>query len=251
MKNSLRILLVVAPLLLVFALTTSSGISGANSLDQKHAPAAPYLVGAYPYLGSDYESRPAVVSSVASDAKQRFKITKIGIRNNSSKPITAVRLAWYMSRSADLQPFAPDKKSVLTTGETSRINLPTKIFPRYHGAINQIVVSFEDAYKQLRSANAKPSGRYRIEVAAVEVFFDDGSSWKADQAYPRADESRVSLTKISFARPEPQYCPVTECAWNGAFYECTGSSFQVGCYNCFSTCCNSLCSDPPVCPPCN
>jgi hypothetical protein len=253
MKNPLRIALLGTSLLLVFAFTTNSGLSGENPLGQKQAPPAPYLVGAYPYLGSDYESRPAVVSSVASDAAEKFRVTKVGVRNNSSSPIVGVRLAWYMSKSADLShPFATDKKSVLATGETPRISLPSKVFPRKHGAISQIIVSFEEAHKQLRASNKNPVGRFRIEVAAVEVFFDDGSSWKADQAYPTADTAKFPAMKIAFVRtPPPQYCPVTECSWNGAFYECAGSLFQTACLNCFTNCCNSLCSDPPVCDRCN
>jgi hypothetical protein len=88
-------------------------------------------------------------------------------------------------------------------------------------------------------------------VAAVEVFFEDGSSWKDEQVYPTVGVLKLPTLKAAYLRPAPQYCPVTECSWNGGGYQCDGSNFQTACYNCTTACCNSLCSDPPVCNRCN
>lgn len=151
---------------------------------QVDMPGGQWTFSAQPYMGKGFQSRPAVVTSVKSEIKT-FSVTSIGIVNNSSKSISALKLSWTLSREES-------PESILQQGETPLITLENPIATKASKRVTFPVVSFLEATKPFVK-NGMLKGNYRIDVAVKEIQFSDKTTWVAGQDV--AISGQKSLTR--------------------------------------------------------
>lgn len=159
---------------LTLILLIAGGSQSRGQVDpDEQLPPGKWTLSANPYFGSGYRTLPVVVVSVTSDSARGLRVTKVGLSNRSSKPITAVSLSWYLTT-------ADDTKTILKQGQTPLIT-PSGGLPE--GAEREIefpVFSFAKVARTL-VRNGELNGNFRVQVAVREVQYEDGSSWTRDE----------------------------------------------------------------------
>jgi hypothetical protein len=245
MKQSVKVLvftlLALGALLLPATANKGSGPSWANTKSQ--LPKGNWTFSAHPYLGPGYDSRPAVVYSVTADTTAT--ITRVVVWNRSSKPITAVKLSWYLSTEQ-----APE--SILQQGQTPLIELPSALLENHARKLDFPVVSLTKICKPLLKGGVL-NGDFRIEVAVSEVRYEDGSTWVA-QASKRAEPSfvKVANRRVSQTSESEAPCPYQKCQLyekNGEFYyKCDASSYPEYCTNNVIECTDRICGKKGIGP---
>src|SRR5690349_10591924 len=146
----------------VFAFSMNN-MSGRAVSAQQELPPGNWSFSAHPFMGKGYESRPVLVTSVKNDVRG-LSVTAVGVRDISSKPVKAVRFAWYLSNEND-------RSKILDHGETPTTYVDGGLAIGESKTIKLPIVSFVDIYKPLLR-NKQLNGDYRVDIAAVEVIFD-------------------------------------------------------------------------------
>jgi hypothetical protein len=164
-KNLLQVVLALA--LLAGITTAAQAQQGGGSAPQ--LPPGKWSVAIGPYMNPGYESLPIRVVSVTSEIKGGLRVSKVGVENRSSQPLTEVRFVWYLSATET-------PEIILLQGKTQLLELPPGIQSNETREILFPVVSFAKVYKPLLKGGTL-NGSYRIQIAVSEVRFDDGSSW--------------------------------------------------------------------------
>ena len=237
MKPLIRVgIVLLLTLLTVSAFVSHKGLDGSKAGLQTPWPAGNWSFSAQPYVGLGYESRPALVVSVATE-KESLSIAKVRVANRSSKIITALRLGWYLSKTYDPNP-------VLQSGQTVSIPIHKGIPVGETYVLKRPVVSFSELHKPL-SKGGRLEGHFRLVVAVTEIQYEDGSMWAAN------DSDRPSMIKAAY-RPgsEGMQCPGEMCAnLGGGLYTCTneGVPSNLFCTLCPTFCCTSVCGYMPAC----
>lgn len=228
---------VLLPLLLVLgalALTEGGSAQGRNDT----LPPGKWAVSAHAYAGPMYESQPVKVIGVVSDAAQGVKITTFGLRNSTSKVVSAVSLTWYVNSEQT-------GDEVLLQGETEPISIEGGLAPGKSQYIEKPVVSFGDIAKVLLKRGAL-RGAYSVEVAVTGIQYEDGSTWAGD---PR---NMVAAVKAGLRfGPAPQGCANQMCQYEPGIgaYQCVPGANQL-CTNCGRRCLSSVCGElAPSCGP--
>ena len=201
-------------------------------------PPGRWVVSAQPYLGTAYESQPVKVIGVGSDTTHGFKVTTVGLKNTSSKTVSAVRLRWYITS-------AESGELVLSQGDTKPVTLGNGLPVGKSEYIETPVVSFGRASKQLLRAGSL-QGTFTIEVAVSHILYEDGSTWEGDP------KNTVTFVKagLSPGPIPPQGCAGQVCQYESGLqaYQCVGGVNQM-CTNCGRICMNSVCGEQaPMCP---
>lgn len=236
MSRTKRLTLTVFGLVAVFsfvAYKASRKIEASNSELSFHGN---WTVAARPFMGRGYKERSVIVGGVVSSFKDGYVITKVGLKNNSSKPVRSVKLGWYVSSEET-------KESILQRGETLSILMPDDFSTGKYMPIKIPDLKFVDMSRSLVKGQAL-NGHFHIDVMVSEILYADGSKWTGDGAEPEISYVNTSSTGA------PLHCPLTECVFNGFQYVCDGpiGGFQY-CEVCGggAECCNNNCDFPPLC----
>lgn len=131
-------------------------------------PQGLWTLNCSPYMTAGYEYLPVLVTSVTSEIKGGAAITQVKVKNATSRSISAVKLAWYLSPR-------DERTSILQSGQTSMVDLPEEIPAGATREVKFPVISFAKIHKPLLR-NGVLYGEYRIQVAVSEVRFSDGSA---------------------------------------------------------------------------
>jgi hypothetical protein len=213
------------------------GQSEANT--QQLFPRGNWSIGMHPYLGSDYDSVPVIVTSVTSDARRGVAITKVGLENQSSQNVTAVKIAWRLANEQN-------PGNILLQGQTPFVTRDGGFPAGSNLRLRFPVVAFAKILRPLLKNNTL-DGEFRIDISVSEVLYEDGSKWTHDSS------KQAKLIKANHAsRPMAQgTCPKQACESRTSpsghvFYACKASTSPELCSvgdDAF-TCTNTSCTRP-------
>lgn len=136
----------------------------------------------YHHWRAGYESLPLQVVNVSGGRLgpcEKFKIMVTALDNRSPKAVKAVKFNWYIFNAKDLDKVVATERTALV-----EVNLA----PGEKRAFDILVVNLDDI-PLLRDEN--PSEEFRLEVAATEVHYDDGSVWEGKNLPERMDPAKV------------------------------------------------------------
>src|ERR1051325_12208819 len=166
---SLALILVSA-----FMANASSESFAMNEIsEQNQFPQGKWSFSVHPYMGEGYESRPVVVTSVRTEAKN-LSVTAVRVRNISSKPVAAVKFEWRLLNENAMN-------AVLQKGETPLVNVSGGLVSGEGKTLKLPIISFREIYKSLLQGQ-RLEGGFRVEVAVSEILFEDQSSWTVGQS---------------------------------------------------------------------
>ncbi|HEY0544921.1 MAG TPA: hypothetical protein VGC91_05945 [Pyrinomonadaceae bacterium] len=215
-------------LFVIFALIIVAS-SGKENLGQNKAssqvefPRGDWSVGSHPFLGTDSESTPVIVTSVTTDAKRGIAVTKVGLENLSKENVTAVKLTWRVSTEQ-----ASDK--VLLQGQTPFITRDGGLPAGISLVLRFPVVTFAKIYQPLVK-NGTLDGEFRIDISVSEILYEDGSKWAS------SDSSQAKSFRASnhASAPAPQgtcgrqSCETRTSPSGNVFYACRASNSNERC----------------------
>jgi len=217
--------------LLVIATVAVLVNQGFSQDDGDSLPRGKWAIGAHPYAGPMYYSQPVKVIGVISDTAKGFQVTTVGLKNTSSRMVSAVKLTWYISSEQT-------GDAVLLQGATELLTLKGGLPVGKSEYVEVPVVSLGSVCKPLLK-NGTLQGRYSIEVAVTEILYDDGSSW-------RGDPKNMNTAHKSGLRPGPvpEGCPHQVCEYSHELlaYRCVSGLTQM-CTNCGTHCISSMCGE--------
>jgi hypothetical protein len=98
-----------------------------------------------------------------------IELTLTGVKNWTSKPATAVKISWYLTRNENYH-------DVIRTGQTKLIELGTLPPGEDVSNLKISVVTSKDVLKSLKGKI--PEGDLYVGIEVSEVHFADGSIWK-------------------------------------------------------------------------
>lgn len=211
----------------LFALVLTSGVGRINA-NAERPGRAEWWVGYRSYKGQGYDSIPVRVLSVTSKAKQG--VTRVGVKNNSEKRVTAVKLNWFLSSEHNLG-------VVLQRGETPLVAPPNGLQPGEKREVSFPVVDFEKVYKPLLRGDSV-SGQFRVQIAVSEILYEDGTTWRWT---PPRDVAPVPPPEYAHAQVKPT-CANQTCKYNGSVYQCMDGTGEL-CTNEGTSCTSSACGN--------
>lgn len=210
-------------LLIIFALliVASSGkenLGQDKTISQVEFPRGEWSVGTHPFLGTDAEGAPVLVTRVTTDARRGIAVTKVGLENQSKENVAAVKLTWRVSTEQ-----APDK--VLLQGQTPYITRDGGLPAGSNLVLRFPVVTFAKIYHPL-VRNSTLEGEFRIDISVSEILFEDGSKWaksEVSQAKPIIAANHASRTAPQGQCPR-QACETRTSPSGHVFYACRAST---------------------------
>ncbi|MBV9209863.1 MAG: hypothetical protein JOZ52_04505 [Acidobacteria bacterium] len=232
-------------LLVIFALLIVAS-SGNKNLGQDKVntlfqfPRGEWSVSSHPFLGSDSEVTPVLVTSVTTDAKRGVAVTKVGLENLTKSNVAAVKLTWRLSSEQ-----APDR--ALSQGQTPFITRDGGLPAGSSLVLRFPVVSFAKIYRPLMR-NGTLDGEFRIDLSVSEILYEDGSKWANNDS----SQTKAERETNHASRPAPQgLCPRQACETRtspsgNVFYACRDSNSNELCsvaQDAFS-CTNTSCTRP-------
>jgi hypothetical protein len=212
---------------------------------------------ARPALNPAYESAPIrVVSVTIAATKSGPEISRVFVKNQSSKTISSVKLAWWLINKQS-------PTIILGQGQTTPITLRGELPGSERKGIDFSpfpLVSFAEISKTL-AKDGSLTGEFLVEVAVHEALYADKETWKIASAYKNGNiASSPAFMKASFSFPghsigddesgcARQECEYFESGGTGGF-RCKSISNSIYCTNCGDSCTTTLCGSPPAqCPP--
>jgi hypothetical protein len=173
MKRLVSLVVIILPIILVVGWLTNEATSVAQKNAIQSFPAGDWKFSAHPYMGEGFKTRPVVVTSVGSEATT-LSVTKVRVKNISSKRVLAVKLGWslYDERNKD---------KILGQGESPLITMDRDFPSDSDQILKTVVVSFMDIDRPL-IRNGRLDGDYRLDVGVTQVLFDDRTTWSLGQA---------------------------------------------------------------------
>lgn len=209
------------------------GQAGPKSIETK-LPGGRWTLSTYPDLSAHSKPIPVVVSSITSDASRGGAVTRVGLLNRSSKPVTAIKLSWSLSTED-----APER--ILLQDETTLITLPETLQGRGKRKLDFTtipLVTFAKIHKPLLKADGL-SGKFRIDVVVSEAIYEDGSIWK------RSEMPQLSHLKSLHSSLDDGYCPKQKCELEsnegGTGFTCKNTASKISCKNSVNSCEMNLC----------
>lgn len=163
------------------------------------------------------------------------KVTKVGVRNESSQWISSVRLKWFIVRVSTGQ-SGQEEYDIKALGETPVISISGGVAPRTTAEVAYPVVSFTDQTPAFWNSQTQTlSGHYRMFVGVSEIHYDNG---------------RVGIPEIwpfppIWTWPCPG-CAMQKCELHpgAGAYRCVNSGHCEFCTNNNTSCTTSLCQAP-------
>jgi hypothetical protein len=158
-----------------------------------------------PYMEKGYKSLPVLVTSVTNDLK-RGTIAIVAVKNNSSKDVDKLKLAWYLS--TEEEPHV-----ILQRGETPWLRIPDGIESGKTDWLEFDLVSFS-AFEQSLVTNAAET-KYLIRVGVSAVRYNDSATETLLAAQGRKELPKVKHIKATFSKEaataQTNYCPNQRC----------------------------------------
>ncbi|HXG92129.1 MAG TPA: hypothetical protein VNN73_07120 [Blastocatellia bacterium] len=224
---------------IIFLATLTTVASKHSVQDKGDLPGGNWSFSAHPYMGPDLDGRPVIVSSVETSADKGLQLTKVALKNRSSKPVTAVKLVWSLS-------YEQSRDIALQNGTTNWFDLPKSIPVGQTKVLKFRVppVSFASISRPLVRGHFL-DGDFYFAIAVGAVRYEDGSSWIAINYMGGGRlikaSSRASTYQVGCAK---QKCKNL----GGSGYKCEDSTDSEYCTNCQTSCSATLCGNkPPGC----
>jgi hypothetical protein len=159
-------------------------------------PDGDWTFSARPSLNPAYESAPVRVVSVTTETTNGPEISRVFVRNKSSKTISAVKLAWRLINQQSPTVILGQEQTTLITlrgklaeGERKGINFSIPLF------------SFAEISKTLAKGGFL-TGEFLVEIAAHEALYEDKETWKIASVYKNNNTaSSLAFMKASFSFP--------------------------------------------------
>jgi hypothetical protein len=242
--------------LLAILLGNAGAFSGGKIALQ--LPSSDWTFSARPAMGPAYDSAPVRVYSVTTEAANGPEISRVFIKNQSSRAISAVKLTWRLVNRES-------PATILGQGQTPLITLRGGLAKdeRKEIAFSPVpLMAFAGISKSLVK-NGSLTGGFLVEVAADEALYQDKQSWKIASAYKNnntASSSTFMKAFLSFPSrridEEQGGCAKQECKYieTGnppvSGFKCSDVTIGIFCTNCGTSCSETLCGNPaPPCPP--
>ena len=197
-----------------------------NNAENK-LPRSGWTVGFHPYRAAGFNEVPVRVTSVGSEGLKG--LTNVEIRNRSEKPVTAVKIGWYVSTE-------DGPGTILTKGESAPIAIPNNFNPKESFQLSVPPISLAKILRPVVKGNTL-RGDFSVQVVVTEVFYADGSNWKFPQP------NNVARIKVNYAHAMPA-CANQSCRWHSEIgsYQCEAANGEL-CTNYGNNCSSSAC-DP-------
>jgi len=190
------------------------------------SPRGGWTIGFHSYRAEGFDSVPVRVHSVTSKGYQG--LTSVGLRNRSDKPVTAVKIGWYLSTE-------DGRGAILARGESPLVSLPAALQADERTQLTVPPVSLAKILRPFVKGNTL-RGDYSVQVVVTEIVYEDGSTWKFSQP------DNVSRVELNFAHPLAP-CANQTCKFNSGVYQCVDGTGEL-CTNNGENCTSSAC-DPP------
>jgi hypothetical protein len=210
----------------LFCLALAFGYVRNNAENNKQLPRNGWTVGFHPYHAAGFNEVPVRVISVTS--KGNKGLTNVELRNRSEKPVTAVKIGWYVSNENG-------PGTILTRGESPLMGIPNNLNANESLKLNLPPVSLAKILKPVVKRNTL-RGDFSVQVVVTEVVYEDGSNWKFSQP------DNVARIAVNYAHAMPQ-CANQTCRWNASIgaYQCVDGTGEL-CTNQGDQCTSSSCS---------
>jgi hypothetical protein len=202
-----------------------------NNAENKQLPRNGWAVGFHSYRAEGFDSIPVRVISVTSKGNQG--LTNVELRNRSSKPVTAVKIGWYVSTE-------DGPGTVLTKGESPLLSLPATLQADERLQLKVPPVSLAKILKPVVKGNTL-RGDFSVQVAVIEIVYEDGSTWKF------SEPNNVARVQLNNAHALPPGCAGQTCKWKAEIqaYQCEASSGEL-CTNSGDSCTSSACGSGEI-----
>ena len=176
-------------------------------------------------MGKGYEALPVRVYSVTTSSVKGLKINKVGVVNQTSKPVVGIKFKWELANRSD-----SDK--ALLKGETPLVGVA--IAGETRKTVEFPILSFGKISKPLLKEEAL-HGSFDIIVAISEILYEDGTAWKW------GDASVIPVKLI----PPTQICSYQKCDSSGkgkeVLHVCISTDVRIYCRNEGASCTNVNC----------
>jgi hypothetical protein len=186
-------------------------------------PRGGWTIGFHSYRADGFDSVPVRVHSVTSKGLQG--LTAVGLRNRSSKPVTAVKIGWYLSTE-------DGAGTILARGESPLVSLQAALQADERTQLSVPPVSLAKILRPFVKGNTL-RGDYSVQVVVTEIVYEDGSTWKFSQP------DNVARVELNFAHA-PYACANQTCKYNGQVYQCVDGTGEL-CTNSGDICTSSAC----------
>jgi hypothetical protein len=192
-------------LLLLLFLAVAMGHEG------ERLPSDGWTVGFRLYQAEGFDSMPVRVIGVKSEGDKG--LTGVELRNRSSKPVSTIRIGWYVSTEGG-------PGTILAQGETPLLSASLHADESAQFSIPP--VSLAKILKPIMKGNTL-RGDFSIQVAVTEIVYEDGPSWKFSQP------ANVAQIKVHYAHAPQGGCGQV-CRWiAGVGYVCESVQQNVRC----------------------
>ena len=180
--------------ILLFCLAVATG---GEIKDNERLPDDEWSVGFHLYQAEGFDSIPVRVTSVRSERDKG--LSGVELRSQSAKPVTAVRLGWYVSTEGG-------PGTILAKGESPLLSLPTTLNENESVQFSLTPVSlFTILSPAVKGKTLR--GDFSVQVTVTEIVFKDGSTWKFS---PPGNVARIA---VKYAHAVPVACG-NSCRWN-------------------------------------
>lgn len=197
-----------------------------NNTENKQLPRKGWTVGFHSYRAEGFNSIPVRVISVTSKGNEG--LTNVELVNRSSKPVTAVKIGWYVSTE-------DGPGTILTKGESPLLGLPATLQADERLQLNVPPVSLAKILKPVVKGNTL-RGDFSVQVVVTKIVYEDGSTWKFSQP------SNVARVQLNHAYIFQKGCAGQTCKWHSEIgaYQCEASAGEL-CTNGGTSCTSSAC----------
>jgi len=168
MKYRIKILALVAALCATLPLDTTMA---QVAKEGPSLPSGNWTLTHTPYSRPGYETMPILVTGVKGDAAKGLAISVVCLKNQTPKPIESYKVTWYLYEKE-----LPDR--ILQRGETPLV-YPANLGANQQRVVDIPVVSFINICNPLLK-DGSLTGNFAIDVAVLEVRFEDGTIWRAE-----------------------------------------------------------------------
>lgn len=218
----------IAFLGLLACLTVTTGYQNTNAVQGDQLPAGDWTVGFHLYQAEGFDLIPVRVSGITSQGNKG--LTHVALRNRVLKPVTAVKIGWYVSTE-------DGPGTILAKGESPLLALPQTLQANASLQLSLPPVSLARILRPVVKGNSL-RGDFSVQVAVTEIVYEDGLTWKFSQP------DNVTQIKVQYAHARSQGCGFS-CRWiaETGSYACVADSQNVRCGSMGDMCVTEAC-DP-------
>ena len=186
--------MIVIPMLLA-GLAVAMGYDVSNATGTSELPRTGWTVGFRLYRARGFDSLPVRISSITSKRDQG--LSKVELRNRSSKSVTAVRIGWYVATETG-------PGTILNKGETDLLKLPATLRADENADLDLRPVTLAKILGPLVKRQTL-NGDFSVQVVVTEILYEDGPLWRF------SDPENVARIEVKYAHA---FVCGTGCLWN-------------------------------------